>query len=452
VAPLETNDLEGPGRTRRRQNNNNTALGEGEIFGSNDPWWKSERWLISQCLKEQDQRKCGGTSDRLKPIATLLKIAYDYKRVFLIRWTRPALLEEFLQPPEGGFDWRVPPELLGAIGDKSNGKRLSTVKPLSSYSRGGMALIRSRLQLNDPGGKYDGMMTAEENNKTTTTTTALSFDEPSHDTVFSSVWKVSFTPAPAVQKILRSSLARLGLVPNGYTAAHLRALYAVDSRPTKLIHRFTRNALACATEAFSGVPIFFASDAAIALEHARSFDGTDVFDGDNKDEGRYTSLRVATAGDGDIAEKSMAQRDTDPSAIEQQQQQHRPQKEPWHLDSYTGPVENFYDTFVDLYLLAMARCVTYNKGGYGHWGMLIGGHTSCAKPQAIIKSGYKAADLCRFRARVASDEDGDQKTNHGDDSVGTQNNSASGQAGLSLSSSVFGNDGDAGPIFLPPMG
>lgn len=35
--------------------------------------WKKERWLIMQCLLDQDKKKCGGTADRLKPIPALLK-------------------------------------------------------------------------------------------------------------------------------------------------------------------------------------------------------------------------------------------------------------------------------------------------------------------------------------------------------------------------------------------
>jgi hypothetical protein len=68
--------------------------------------WESERWMIMQCLAGHD-RKCGGTADRLKPIPWALRVAYQTKRILLIRWTRPVKLEEFLVPPKGGMDWRV---------------------------------------------------------------------------------------------------------------------------------------------------------------------------------------------------------------------------------------------------------------------------------------------------------------------------------------------------------
>ena len=60
-----------------------------------------------QCLKGSDT-KCGGTADRLKPFLFLLREAYESKRFLVIHWTLPARLEEFLVPPKGGIDWRVP--------------------------------------------------------------------------------------------------------------------------------------------------------------------------------------------------------------------------------------------------------------------------------------------------------------------------------------------------------
>jgi hypothetical protein len=69
--------------------------------------WKSTRLLVMQCLKEQEN-KCGGTADRMKPFLFSLREAYLSKRFLVIHWTLPAQLEEFLVPPKGGLDWRAP--------------------------------------------------------------------------------------------------------------------------------------------------------------------------------------------------------------------------------------------------------------------------------------------------------------------------------------------------------
>lgn len=383
---------------------------------NNEDWRESERWLISQCLMSQDKRKCGGTADRLKPIPTLLRTAYENKRVFLIRWTRPAPLEEFLLPPAGGFDWRIPPALDEYIEDKSKGKRLATKRLILEYAANGLSLVRARYQTGTPDKSYNELVFDTNSTELGAQDNQEQFGfEP----LFSRVWSVLFTPSPPIQEILQSRLSSLGLVPNEYVASHLRALYAVDDRPLDEIHTFTENALACATNVYPGVPIFFASDAAQALEHAQNFNGKQVQD----DANQTIRLKVVTAADDKKASASGETPNNDNSTL----------NHPWHLDSYIGPVENFYDTFVDLYMLAMAGCVTYGKGGYGHWGMLIGGHTQCQLRQHLIGSRYRDEQLCKFRASTESFET--ITTNFHDSHP-----------------SVFGNGSpESGPIFLPPM-
>jgi hypothetical protein len=65
------------------------------------------RYFVMQCIRSEDYH-CGGTSDRLKPIPWAMRVAYYNRRLLFIHWTRPASLEEFLVPPKGGLDWRLP--------------------------------------------------------------------------------------------------------------------------------------------------------------------------------------------------------------------------------------------------------------------------------------------------------------------------------------------------------
>ena len=349
-----------------------------------EDWIESERWLISQCLMSQDKRKCGGTADRLKPLPVLLRIAYENKRVFLIRWTRPAPLEEFLLPPIGGFDWRLPPYLEAMLEDKDRGKRLPTRKLILHYAQTGLSLVRARYQTGQPASSYDELVFVPNSTEIGTQDDRTEFG---FDLLFSRVWKVLFTPSPPIQDLLRSKISSLGLVPNEYVSSHLRALYATEDRPLDEIWRFTENALACATKAYSGVPIFFASDSAEALRYAQDFNGRDVHD---VAQNRSIHLRVLTAADQAVPTSGETVTIKNNTIIAQ----------PWHLDSYIGPVENFYDTFVDLYMLAMAGCVSYNKGGYGHWAMLIGGHTQCQLRQHMMGKKVKNPDVqyCKFKS------------------------------------------------------
>ena len=408
--------------------------------------WKSERWLISQCLMSQDQKKCGGTADRLKPVPTLLRRAWLSKRVYLIRWTRPGRLEEFLVPPVGGFDWRVPEELATIMDDDSNGKRLSTRRTIEQYSMGGMALVRSRFQTDTPGLHYNNWVfgenytntgitssngNANENENTNTNET----QEPDFDRIFPSVWNIVFTPSRPIQEIIRVKLKQMDLVPNQYAASHLRALYSVKERKEQIVEKFTSNALACATELLPNAPIFFASDSAVAIRHALELSR-------NNNDGNNNS-------------------GNDSGGMQQQQQQQQQQrrlpftkvvsaydpeddnKSPMHLDAYIAPVEQFYNTFVDLYLMAIAKCITYNKGGFGHWAMLIGGSQGCTKQQFTIgrRIQNEEQDFCHFPGV------GTATTT----TTTSEQNERRQQPQVDTTIRIFGNDGDEGPLFLPPM-
>ena len=66
------------------------------------------RFLIVRCLKYD---VCGGASDRLQDMPYNLMMASQTGRVMLVTWERPAKLETFLVPPDGGIDWRVPEDI-----------------------------------------------------------------------------------------------------------------------------------------------------------------------------------------------------------------------------------------------------------------------------------------------------------------------------------------------------
>jgi len=392
-----------------------------------DTWnltnWESERWLVSQCLADQDSKKCGGTADRLKPVPALLRKAWESKRIYLIRWTRPGLLEEFLIPPEGGFDWRVPEELARVMNDPSNGKRLATRTMINRYASTGLALVRSRFQTDTPNLHYHRWVFGEDNvTESDPNNVPATIDEPDFDSVFPSLWKIAFTPSPPIQTILRNKLNELGLVVNGYVGAHMRALYKVATRPEKQQKQFAENALACATELWPDPPlVFLASDSSLVLEHALGLSKS----------GRHGIPKVVTSAAATAtAVASNNDNNNNDNKKKAEQEQH-----PLHLDTFVAPIEEFYGTFVDLYLLAMARCVTYGTGGYGHWGMLIGGHTTCTKRQHRIGTRIKnpSQDLCHFPDSAAT-------------RVGPLD-------GVDPSDTVriFGDDGELGPLLLPPM-
>ena len=66
------------------------------------------RFLISRCLTND---KCGGASDRLQEIPYSIMLANQTNRVLLVRWEKPARLENYLVVPDGGIDWTVPDDM-----------------------------------------------------------------------------------------------------------------------------------------------------------------------------------------------------------------------------------------------------------------------------------------------------------------------------------------------------
>merc|ERR1711971_1034173 len=74
----------------------------------------STKFLTVTCYKNH---KCAGVSDRIRPMPYYLLLAYKLQRVLFIKWQKFEL-EDFLVPPAGGIDWRLPQEL--SIGEYRN--------------------------------------------------------------------------------------------------------------------------------------------------------------------------------------------------------------------------------------------------------------------------------------------------------------------------------------------
>ena len=274
--------------------------------------------------------------------------------------------------------------------NKSNGKRLVPGGIVRDYAAGNMSLIRSRYQSFNGGSDwYD---------------TQLTPGEPDFQTIFHDVWRLFFTPNPNIAQRIDSELRRLHLVPGQYVAAHLRALYAIDQRPQEQIRSWTHNALNCASQLLrpgqSSHSIFFTSDSKDATVMAA----------------RYGQMKGA--------------------AVQTRVPQPNP---PLHLDFERNwanrPVSDFYDTFIDLYLIALGGCVTYNKGGFGHWGLLIGGDVSCFINQET-KSKVKLVKKCSWlEAPQQQDQQDQQEQQRQDEAPNTQYKSIL----------------ERHPLFLPPV-
>ena len=240
----------------------------------NETNYMEQRYLVARCLHEDNI--CGGASDRLQSLPALVMIANMTQRIFLIKWTRPAPLEEFLVPPVGGgLNWTVP-TWLDAHFNYTDSPIVTGDNKRQIYKAKIDSMLVSAIFQSYHHGYYFFGENSPEN-------------ETGYYDVYREMWHRVFEPSPPVALRIRQQLFALNLRPNQYLGAHVRAKYEFDkTRNTRLIY----NALNCASHLSvhnnnnndSGTdtqwPIYFASDSIrtteLALEYGRQKNATIV--------------------------------------------------------------------------------------------------------------------------------------------------------------------------------
>ena len=310
--------------------------------------WKSKRYLVLRCLSVDP--KCGGASDRLQPVPFALQLANESSRILFIHWDRPAALEEFLLSPVGGMNWSVP-EWLHLPFKSDPVIRNTTLLPLAHDSS--RIMVDVRYQSNDHGSGYYNRR--------------LQAGEQTFEQVYSEVWRCLFEPSPPVAALLAISQQSHGLVPNQYAAVHIRSLYRLRHIN---FHRRVENALRCVDQLQPQAPkVYLASDSADVSQYGVEFGGT------------HSMGRVVAALD----------RPT-PLHLDRGAEFLSANQSDWRLHNASA----YYDTFVDLYLLAQARCVALDLGGFARWSRLIAplgpnASESCAIDHSRKKCGAATA-------------------------------------------------------------
>jgi hypothetical protein len=197
--------------------------------------------------------------------------------------------------------------------------------------------------------------------------------EPSFESVYRSVWRSVFRPSRAVAAAIRQEMQALNLVPDQYVAAHVRSLYVYNTTGTAE----EEHAVDCASQQQPGWPIYFASDSVATTRQAIAYAQTKSSSSSNKNNANTTTDMVVVARRGN--------------------------QDPLHLDrgrDFLSPSEDwknrsaadFYDIFVDLYLLSSSRCVSYGAGGYGQLASLLSYNRSCAINHRTTNCSWTTTD------------------------------------------------------------
>jgi len=353
----------------------------------NDPHvdWDAHRFLIMRCAT---QDRCGGTSDRLKSLPLFLLMGAISNRILFIRWQRPFPLENFLLPT-ATFNWTVPnnlqvlldgsePQVDGAQGDVATSTHSSTPPQRSrSYDNG----IKVKNLLKD---NRDGSIWLVEGNVQSggaaefrqqidlQTKHGILKDQPKADDnylgFYHDMFHTVFHPSSHIEQMVVAYMTQLKLTPNEYTVAHYRSTYPGEPyRETKnvtILRDTMWNAINCGLQLNPGYPVYAAADTVLALQMAETYN--------------YTEQRHAQRQSSNNAEVRVVSHLHATQYLDSSKVTVLPREDPLHLNfAKPNDASGFYSIFLDIYVMANSRCVTFGAGGFGRFGSLLSFNASC---------------------------------------------------------------------------
>jgi hypothetical protein len=393
--------------------------------------------LIRKCAVTQ----CGGLHDRLGQLPMDLYLANQTQRMLFIVWLKPYSLEHFMVPPDASlegneysFNWKMPP--YQKYGTKCENKRkicannLMALPQLEGNMRAnrigknafkpvGQLIDESVYNLTKGVYKDEKAVTFEilghlkedefEERLRNLGETDMIHNTPSFGKIFLSF----FSPSRQVQTIMDRIRKDLGLVSREYTAVHCRVRHPFGYRPgTKFNGAYAGKAdrdipefVGDWKDAMLGTAIHAIRCAAtIDAKHKMYFmsDMSDLVDymAFNLSNPEYISSHSKWFEDETSADA------TAKGIVTRYKIVGREQNTPnLHIDkAEMTNVEDYYATFVDLFLGIHAKCVSYGIGFYAAFAAKISG-TKCVVKYAYEKYGgnkekvkMKDKDIrCKYR-------------------------------------------------------
>jgi hypothetical protein len=203
-----------------------------------------------------------------------------------------------------------------------------------------------------------------------------------------------------VAALIQQELDKNQLVPSQYVATHIRSLYQEDKTDSDEY----KQAVICAAQLRAehvDYPIFVATDSNQVTRKALEF-GTQ--------HGMRMTCRSTAAAALYSTNRTIETRHANGTVTHHTAIAAAPAlKEPLHLDRgrvflkrrthdvHKHAVEDFYDIFVDLYLLANAACVSIGTGRFGRLGMQLSYNMSCSNDRRVNR---KRRDFCKWPAKT----------------------------------------------------
>ena len=311
--------------------------------------YQDYRYMVLRCSNEE--RKCGGLSDRIKSVPFFIALAAKSKRIFMIRWQRPTKLEEFLLPNE--IDWSFPDWMYNETGFQKQREFHRSGRMIHKHVDHNTTtlFLEGKIQSFQGGSNQYYELDSEldekkEYNATYVNVTGDWSGWEDYQVIFHDLWQALFEPAPPIAQRIKDRMASAGLVTDEFAASHYRAFYAKETNKAAVeeeeLERKAENALNCASQGLPGHPIYFASDSQFAVQFARNMTAT------------HPERKIVTF-------------DSDEEAL------HLDKMELWT----SGKISDFYPTFVDLLIMSKAKCMARGIGGFGMFASLISSDPYC---------------------------------------------------------------------------
>lgn len=280
----------------------------------NETNWRDFRYIILTCFHDQE---CGNVAHRLRPIPGHLRAAYDSNRIFMIHWDAPTRLEHFMEPlNHGGVDWIVPDYMMRPVRKVGQQTWMNVILEQSSHVD---RIIVNSMFSDDSFAEY------VYNDK-------LKEGEVPADRAFHDIWHVLFKPNFVLQERISESLRLVGLKEGEYAAAHIDYELVPETEEEKIeLKEKVENALNCLSQLRPGGPFLVA---------AQTYD---------------------------IARMSQQYCKTKGVEVHAKQIAHDTSKVPSDL----------FTSFTEIFFMANAHCVAYNRGGYGQLGYILGFDYNC---------------------------------------------------------------------------
>jgi len=308
----------------------------------------STKFLILICHRDHH---CGGVADRFKSLPHLLRFAEQTKRMLFIKWEKFDL-EDFLQPPLDGLDWRLP--------------EFVNVSKTVDYD-GSLIELRNDKDNELHKQKNIFLSTHLAHQYELEFTFTLMQAEALHRVILQSF----FEPVPALEKQIKKTMDNLGLIPKQYVAAHYRSedqyffnetlsVTMLDEKTEYEIH----NAIQCAVEKGNNMtmPVYFTSSSSQNVKYVLK---ESPFAPNRNPPVKVVGIESTRIHSEFPTENYYGQQLSTRIHSESSTEN--------YYDQQQHNASELYPIFVDLWIMARSKCVAFGKLGFGRLGSRLTG-------------------------------------------------------------------------------